>query len=453
MRSFEIVRSTTDTLTSHSGLALVGRALARTRLDADLGSIALRHGIAHADCVKSYVGLLCTGKSDFDAIENRREDQFFKTALGIAKAPSAPSLRQRFDEHADAMIPHVDAASIAFIGNVGAPITPIVLTYGTSLNRMKLRLVPLDMDVFPMDNSGTKKEGVSYTYKGFNGYAPLAAYLGEEGWCIACELRPGSQNGQKEFIHVLERVVARARQLTTHRLLSRLDSGHDAAENRAWHAKEDVDFIIKWNQRKQNQVLWLKRAETEVEQWIFPREGKRVGTFSVTVEEEFNGETRAFRRVMRVTERTIDKHGNRLLVPEITVEGWWTTLGECVCPDQKVIALYCDHATSEQFHSEFKTDLDIERLPSGKFATNDLVMACSVLAYNILRWIGLVGLTGKDAPIRHEAKRRRLKTVIQELMYVAARVVESGRQLALKFSTHCPAQPSFAAVYAKLAPS
>ena len=61
---------------------------------------------------------------------------------------------------------------------------------------MKLRLVPLDMDVFPMDNSGTKKEGVSSTYKGFNGYAPLAAYLGQEGWCLACELRPGSPHGQ-----------------------------------------------------------------------------------------------------------------------------------------------------------------------------------------------------------------------------------------------------------------
>ena len=168
--------------------------------------------------------------------------------------------------------------------------------------------------------------------------------------------------------------------------------------------------------------------------WTSPREGKRVSVFSVVVEEEYGGVTRAFRRVMRVTERTIDKHGARLLLPEITVEGWWTSLGDIACPDEEVIALYRDHATSEQFHSEFKTDLDIERLPSDKFATNDLVMACAVLAYNILRWIGLVGLLRKDAPVRHDAKRRRLKTVMQELMYVAARVVESGRRLALKFS-------------------
>src|SRR5665811_1828273 len=182
MRRFEIVQSTTAMVTSHSGLALVGRALEHTRLAKDLGQISLRHGIAHADCVTSYVGLLCTGKSDFDAIENRREDQFFKTAHGTAKVPSAPSLRQRFDEHAQAMIPHVDNASTDFIVNVGATVTPIVMRFGTSPRAMKLKYVPLDIDVFPMDNSGSKKEGVSYTYKGFNGYAPLAAYLGQEGW-------------------------------------------------------------------------------------------------------------------------------------------------------------------------------------------------------------------------------------------------------------------------------
>ena len=197
---------------------------------------------------------------------------------------------------------------------------------------------------------------------------------------------------------------------------------------------------------------WLKRADKEVAQWSFPREGKRVGIFSETVEETLDGVTREFRRVISVTERTIDRHGVRLLVPQITVEGWWTSLGECECSNEKIIDLYCDHATSEQFHSEFKTDLDIERLPSGKFATNDLVLACAVLTYNILRWIGIVGLTGPSAPIRHAAKRRRLRTVMQELMYLAARVVESGRRLGLRFSAHCPALPSFEALYGRLCP-
>jgi hypothetical protein len=39
-------------------------------------------------------------------------------------------------------------------------------------------------------------------------------------------------------------------------------------------------------------------------------------------------------------------------VLELEVEGWWTSLS---LPDPKIIALYRDHATSEQFHSEPNT--------------------------------------------------------------------------------------------------
>jgi hypothetical protein len=90
--------------------------------------------------VTSYVGLLCPGKSDFDAIESRRNNAFFQGSLGIAKVPSSPSLRQRFDEHAEANIPHVDKASVAFIGNVRATVTPIVIRQGTCPARRTLKL-------------------------------------------------------------------------------------------------------------------------------------------------------------------------------------------------------------------------------------------------------------------------------------------------------------------------
>ena len=142
----------------------------------------------------------------------------------------------------------------------------------------------------------------------------------------------------------------------------------------------------------------------------------------------------------------IDKKGQLLLIPEITLEGWWTTLDEPSHATQRIIELYKDHATSEQFHSEFKSDLDLERLPSGKFDTNDLV-----LTYNILRCIGLMGLTGPRSPIRHPAKRRRLRTVMQELMYLAARVIERRRRLKLQFSRYCPGFEAFQYVYQKLA--
>ena len=112
-----------------------------------------------------------------------------------------------------------------------------------------------------------------------------------------------------------------------------------------------------------------------------------------------------------------------------------------------MIALYRDHATSEQFHSEFKTDLDIERLPSGTFATNALIMTLATFSYNMLRWSGLISLVGDVSP----AKRRRLSTVIQELMYLAARLIETGRRLTLRFCRNCPGDPAFYTAYHRLA--
>jgi hypothetical protein len=181
-----------------------------------------------------------------------------------------------------------------------------------------------------------------------------------------------------------------------------------------------------------------------------PRTGKRVCTIVVEECREIRETTYTFKRIVRVTERTIDKNGQFLLAPDITLEGWWTDLAMAA---EDVIELYRQHATSEQFHSEFKTDLDLERLPSGKFATNALVMALGAFAYNILRFIGQTGLIAPFGPVRHSAKRRRLRTVIQELMYLSGRLITTGRRLTLRFSRHCPAFTAFSVVYSRLVPA
>jgi hypothetical protein len=178
-----------------------------------------------------------------------------------------------------------------------------------------------------------------------------------------------------------------------------------------------------------------------------PRPGKKVALLTVHKSQEHDGQAYMFTKVVRITQRTIDKRGQVLLTPEVTVEGWWTNLD---LPEQKIIKLYENHGLSEQFHSEFKSDLDLERLPSGKFATNVLIMALGSFAYNILRLIGQLGLLGDYSPVRHPAKRRRLKTVIQELIYLAARLVNSARRLKLRFSRYCPGFGAFSLVYNRL---
>jgi hypothetical protein len=64
--------------------------------------------------------------------------------------------------------------------------------------------------------------------------------------------------------------------------------------------------------------------------------------------------------------------------------------------------------------------MDLERLPSAKFDTNYLVCQLAAVAMNLLRLIGQHTLSSPDSPMRHAAKRRRIKTVMQELMFKAA---------------------------------
>lgn len=442
MKRFIIEQSNEEFYTSHSGLALVGLCINRY---SDMARMIKRkmekksNVISHTDLLRSYLGLLCLGKSDYEAISSMRDDEYFKNSLAITNIASAETLRQRIDQEAEKYLDIANRCSIALLKNGKA-----------HLSALDTGHIPLDVDVFPMDNSDTKKENIGYTYKGYVGYAPIAAYLGLEGWCLEVELRPGSQHCQEGFPDYMERVLVKARSLTKKKLLVRLDSGHDAIENRVLLRKtKKVSYIIKWNPRREDTAELYKQAFSKG-RVMEPRDGKRVAFLTVRKSQKYENENYMFTKVIRVIERKTDRNGQLLLLPEVTVEGWWTNLD---LSEEKVISFYQNHGLSEQFHSEFKTDLDLERLPSGKFATNAAVMALGCFAYNILRFIGQLGLLGDRSPVRHPGKRRRLKTVIQELMYLAGRLIRSGHRLRLRFGKHCPAYWAFNHVYEKLLPS
>ena len=440
MQRFMIERSKDEFYTSHSGLALVGLFLNRfcnlvAKLDKAVPVSSI--GILSSDVVKAFIGLVCIGKTDYEAITDKKGDSFFKKSLGLKKIPSAETLRQRFDEFAERFLPIVRYAAIEMLKGAKAGITALSTGH-----------VPLYFDLTPLDNSNTKKEGVSYTYKKFDGYGLMAAYLGLEGWLMEAELREGSQHCQSGFVPFLLRAVSWARMLTDKKLLVTTDSGHDALENRLELASlPQVDYIIKWNPRKESPKYWLAQGQEKGRE-IPAREGKRIFLLNVVEKLMHEEKEYTFRRVMLVIERTMDKFGQRLLAPEIEIEGWWTSLAFA---EEKVIDLYKGQGLCEQFHSELKSDMDLERLPSGKFATNALVTTCGAMAYNILRFIGQLGLLGERSPVRHTAKRRRIKTVIQELIYLAGRIISKGRKLILRLSRHCPAFEVFDEVYSHLA--
>ena len=75
--------------------------------------------------------------------------------------------------------------------------------------------------------------------------------------------------------------------------------------------------------------------------------------------------------------------------------------------------------------------MDLERLPSGKFATNALILELGMIAYNILRMIGQQTIGGRTPRQKRGVRRRRLRTVIGNLIMMASHITTHARQLIL----------------------
>ena len=448
-----IVKQLNYDLTPVAGLALVGHHLQRLApvLDQIDRALPVKTGVTNSDILRSYLGLLVQGKSDFDAIENFRSDAFFKQALGIKLLPSSPTLRQRMDARSSELFDFMPALIETLLSSARPD-------YGV----LPCGWLALDIDTFAMDNGDTVKDGVGRTYTGVDGFCPLAAYLGSGGFCLELSLRPGVQHSALETQYNLERVIPMAQRLSAAGpkapILVRKDSGFDstslmqAIESYNRRGMPQVDFLIKWNPRKTDVAEVAAQRDVDPStRWEHPRKGKRVTLWEETLTIE--GIDRPVRRVLRLIERTIDAKGQHLIMPERELEGWTTSLKAKQFSATDIIALYADHGTHEQFHSEFKTDLDLERLPSGKFDTNYLVCELAAVAMNVLRLMGLDGLHGPGAPVRHPAKRRRVKTVMQELVYRAGRLIETGRRIILGLGANDRAARAFMRSYAQFAPT
>ena len=321
-----LLEQSEEQLTTYSGMALVGALLAKTNLYKRLSKTKLSGVIApdfsHGDIAFSYIGLLCQGKNDFDSIEEFRQEKFFQKALRIYRSPSSPTLRQRLDAGAT----HPDwkniiaEESISLLKTVKAPLTPICITRENDEGKQeKHSYIPIDCDVSPFDNSKTKKEGVSRTYKAFDGYAPMFAYIGLEGYALHTELRAGSDHCQKGTPEFLQKALGYAKQLTNDPTLVRMDSGNDSGDNLAIFLKEETktDFIVKRNPRREGCERWIQLAKAEgiCEN---PRLGKKVYWGATTLAKKGVGQP--IRVAYCVTERTILKTGQVLLIPEVEVE-------------------------------------------------------------------------------------------------------------------------------------
>ena len=187
-----IYQLTDKRIPAASGIGMVGDILERAAFlkrfrDIKLAEKRSRKQIDAGAVMTTFIALLCMGKPDFECVRELQNDAaYYQNALHLNKGfPSSATLRQRMDEIGNKLrVPLLDFNTDLLRKNEIQP-TPL-----------KIGMVPVDMDVTPMDNSKTQKEGIGWTYKKFDGYAPMMAYIGTEGYLVNTELRTGSQHCQ-----------------------------------------------------------------------------------------------------------------------------------------------------------------------------------------------------------------------------------------------------------------
>ena len=146
----------------------------------------------------------------------------------------------------------------------------------------------------------------------------------------------------------------------------------------------------------------------------------------------------------------IGMRGSQGLVPRRWPSNEWETwVTSLELSGEKLSGLYCGHATAEQYHSEIKRELELERMPSSAFNTKALVPGLGVLACNVLRRLGILGKGLMRH--RHPAQWRRMKTIIQEPVQISARIPQGSGQLKLDTRRALPGRDAFLALYRSLA--
>jgi hypothetical protein len=295
--------------------------------------------------------------------------------------------------------------------------------------------VTLDVDSTICETYGLAKQGARFGHTNVRGYHPLLASIA--GDVVGVRLRGGNSHTARGAAGFLTQVFNRVRRAgATGPMVLRADSGFYNHKVVQACRKAGVRFSITIKSSKAlNKVIAAIPEEDwkPIPYWI--GDGADVAETTYRPFSNKHGEVRLIVRRVKPTP------GSQLaLFATYDYHSFITDR------DGETIYLEADHrrhAVVEDVIRDLKYGVGLNHLPSGRFSANAAWMTLNVIAHNLGRWVGRIGLGQDAAPMT-------TKTLRTRLFCLPGRMTTSAGKKTLHLPTGWPWEETFTVILANL---
>jgi Transposase DDE domain group 1 len=297
--------------------------------------------------------------------------------------------------------------------------------------------VTIDVDSSICETYGLAKQGARFGHTKVRGYHPLLASLAQTGDVLGGRLRGGNAHTARGAAGFLTQMFNRVRRAgATGAMVCRADSGFYNRNVTAACRRAGARYSITVKLSKSLHARISKIPEaawTPIPYWMDG--GADVAEIA------YRPFSRRHPEVRLIVRRVKPSPGSQLaLLATYDYHAFVTDR------DGDTLELEADHrrhAVVEDPIRDLKYGVGLNHLPSGRFAANAAWLALNLLAYNLARWTGRIGLGQAATPMT-------VKTMRSRIFALPGRLTTSARRLTLHLPVGWPWQQEFETILTAL---
>lgn len=394
-------------LTAQGGLILIEELVHRLKvkeiIEETVSVKKRQRGYGESDHIIALVYNLIGGGSCLDDLNLLREDAETKAVIQQEAIPHATTAG--------------DFLRAFHLGHIKQLAKASRRIQETVHSREDLSALTLDIDSAIFEQYSSKKQGSCKGYNGETGYHPQFGFRADTGEWVYGSLQRGgaytSTDAERFLAECLKRVPKSVKRVKT-----RSDSGWykeaylEACEECSTH---EVIYTITADQTKP-----LLEKIAGIEEWI-PM-STEAGESREVAEFWYRGVTwkKARRFIVKREPRFQGKEKQLPLFPEEGYRYYVFVTNSDEADSTGLMEFHMGRGNAENYIKELLYGFDLEQLPSERFHANWVYLLIGQLAYNLVVWLKQYGLPKKYLPSR-------VKLIRHRFLYLAGRIVRSGR--------------------------